>query len=143
MKQEVLDYLSTQRVGVIAMETSDGTPHAATIHFANTNDPFVIFIETGRNSRKAEHLKEHESARASIVIGSNEKDPQTLQMDGIAQIIDESEKDLFIKTYLGKFAEKTSKLENPEIIGIKFTPTWWRFTDMRNPAEKLVLSSED
>lgn len=142
MKQEILDYLKTQRVGVLAVEMLDGSPHAATVHFAHVEDPSVFFFETNRDYRKAEPLFGRETTRASFVIGSNEKDLKTLQLDGVVQLLKPEEKETFNSVYLGKFPEKKEKSIDPKFVYFKFTPRWWRFTDWTPPQGKIILTSE-
>ena len=49
MDNSVIEYLKTQRVGVLAVEMPDGSPHAATVHFAHTESPLVFYFETNRD----------------------------------------------------------------------------------------------
>src|SRR4051812_37698914 len=109
MDPRILNYIETQRVCVLAVEMMDGSPHAATVHFAHMADPLTFFFETGKNYRKAEPLFNREKTRASIVIGSNETDMKTLQMDGEIRLIKPDELDLYRKVYHGKFPEKIVK----------------------------------
>lgn len=143
MKQEILDYLKTQKVGVLAVEMLDGSPHGATIHFAQTENPLVFYFETSKKYRKAEPILNKESVRASLVVGSDPNDMKTLQLDGQVQLISESEKEKFKKIYFGKFPEKLAKSYGDEQVYFTFTPTWWRFTDWTTPAGKLVITSTD
>ncbi len=138
---EVLKYVKTQRVGVIAVEMLDGSPHAATVHFAHTENPFVFYFETYREYRKAEALFGREKARASFVIGSDENNMKTLQLDGIVELLKNDEKDTFDSVYLGKFPEKKEKSKDPKFVFFKFTPNWWRFTDWTTPQGKKIITS--
>ncbi len=142
MHQEIFDYLKTQRVGVLAVEMLDGSPHAATVHFAHTEDPFVFYFETYRDYRKAEPLYGRDVTRASFVVGSDERNMKTLQLDGTVVLLKSEEKAVFDSIYLGKFPEKVKKSEDPKFVFFKFTPTWWRFTDWTAPQGKIVLLSE-
>ena len=142
MKPEILGYIKTQRVGVLAVEMPDGSPHAATVHFAHTEEPLRFFFETYRDSRKAEALFGREVTRASFVIGSDESAMKTLQFDGEIRLLQSDEtaaKDL----YLGKFTEKKEKSKDPKFIFFVFVPKWWRFTDWRTPKGKVIITSED
>jgi general stress protein 26 len=144
MDQKILDYIKSQKVGVLAVEMMDGSPHAATVHFANTENPLILLFETYRESRKAEPLFAKKLTRASVVIGSNESDMKTLQLDGEVRLLDEQEKiDLFQKIYLDKFSEKIEKSLEPKVVPFMFIPKWWRYTDWTKPEGKLILSSED
>ena len=143
MKQEILDYVKTQRVGVLAVEMLDGSPHAATVHFAHTDDPLVFFFETDRAYRKSEPLFGREKTRASVVLGFDESNAKTLQLDGEVWLIRPEEKEWFDTVYWQKFPEKKEKsTANPNAVYFKFTPSWWRFTDWTTPQGKMILTSE-
>ena len=138
MDNDILEYIKSLRVGVIAIEMLDGSPHAATVHYASTNEPIFIF-ETDRVYRKAEPLLMRKESRASMVVGSNEGDMKTLQLDGVATIIPEDSP--FIETYFAKFPEKREKYVAPKSLFFTFTPTWWRFTDWTKPKEERIRTS--
>ncbi len=141
MQENILEYIKSQRVGVLAVEMLDGSPHGATIHFAHTEEPLVFYFETDRNYRKCEPLFGKEKTRASFVIGSDESNMKTLQMDGEASVVAEAEEGLFEKTYFGKFPDKEEHPKDPETVYFKFVPTWWRFTDWKTPDGKKIWTS--
>jgi general stress protein 26 len=140
MAPEARTYLETQRVGVIAVEMPDGSPHAATVHFAHTADPLQFIFLTGRGYRKAEPLLSGPNIRASFVVGATEENKKTLQLDGIASLT--SDDDL-IDAYYAKFADKDRAKLTQEDIFFVFRPTWWRFTDYTTPGGKTVYSSKN
>ncbi|MBP6866452.1 MAG: pyridoxamine 5'-phosphate oxidase family protein [Candidatus Pacebacteria bacterium] len=143
MKQEIINYLKTQRVGVLAVEMLDGSPHAATLHFAQAENPLVFYFETSKDYRKSEPILSKESVRASFVVGSDANDMKTLQLDGQVRLVPESEKEKFKEVYFGKFPEKLAKSYGVEQVYFTFTPTWWRFTDWTTPNGKMILTSTD
>jgi uncharacterized protein YhbP (UPF0306 family) len=142
MNQEILDYIKSQRVGVLAVEMLDGSPHAATVHFAHTENPLQFFFETYRDYRKAEPLFERKITRASLVIGTDEITMKTLQLDGQVRLIETEEKELYDEIYFGKFPAKKEKSKDPKFVFFTFIPSWWRFTDWTKPTGKLILTSE-
>lgn len=143
MKQEVLDYLKTQQVGVLAVEMLDGSPHAATVHFAHTEEPLVFYFETNREYRKAEPLFGREKTRAFFVVGFGEGEMKTLQMDGVVQLLQLDEKAIIDSVYFSKFPKKKEKADgNPKVVFFKFTPNWWRFTDWTALEGKKIWISE-
>ncbi len=79
MQKEIIDYINTQRVGVLAIEMLDGAPHGATVHFAFDEKNQVFYFETYREYRKTEALFGRETSRASLVIGTSEDTKITLQ----------------------------------------------------------------
>jgi general stress protein 26 len=143
MKQEIINYLKTQRVGVLAVEMLDGSPHGATIHFAHTEDTVVFYFETSKDYRKAEPILSKDSVRASFVVGCDPNSMKTLQLDGIVKLVSESDREKFKEIYFGKFPEKLAKSYGVEQVYFTFTPTWWRFTDWTTPQGKMILTSID
>lgn len=141
MKSEMLEYVDSQRVCVVALEMLDGAPHAATVHFAHVNEPLSFIIQTNPQYRKSEPLLTKASVRASIVVGLVEVaggKEKTFQLDGEAQVIEKN--DPLVKVYLDKFPEKAGKWA--EDIFFKVTPKWWRFTDWSKPEGKTILNSD-
>ena len=143
MDKRIIDFLKTQRTCVLAVEMLDGSPHAATVHFAHTEEPLVFYFETSKLYRKSEPLFARENSRASLVIGTDESIMKTLQLDGTARLIKDEELDQYNKVYQEKFPEKKEKSNDPNFVRFLFTPTWWRFTDWTGPQGKVILTSED
>lgn len=142
MVQEALNYLKTHRVGILAVEMLDGSPHAATVHFAHSENPLVFYFETCRNYRKAEPILKKEKVRASFVVGNDESAPKTVQIDGLVELLKPEEQAVYEEIYLGKFPEKIGKAEKNDLIFFKLTPTWWRFTDFTPPEGKKIWNSD-
>lgn len=142
MPKEILEYLKTQDIGVLAVEMMDGSPHAATVHFAHTEDPLVFYFETYDNYRKAEPILQKDKTRASFVVGCDENNMKTFQLDGVVELIKPSEKDDYDLVYFTKFPGKREKSKDPKFVFFKFTPTWWRFTDWHTlEGKKIWLST--
>lgn len=142
MNQEILDYIKSQRVGVLAIEMLDGSPHASAVHFAESAYPLVFFFETDKNYRKSEPLLGRNQSRASLVVGANENDAKTLQLDGVVELLKPEEMSIIDSLYLKKFPEKKEKSKGSDILFFKLTPNWWRYTDWKTPKGKIVLTSE-
>jgi len=142
MLPDILEYLKSQPVCVIALEMMDGSPHAATVHFAHAKDPFTLIFKTDKTYRKSEPLLEKGTTRASVVIGSNEGDMRTLQMDGTARLLADGDATLR-EAYLDTFPKKKEKGESPNDLYFLFTPAWWRFTDWTGASGKSVRTSTD
>lgn len=143
MQQEILEYLNSQRICVLAVEMPDGSPHAATVHFAYAVEPLVFYFKTNKNYRKSEALLGGKNSRASLVVGTDEQVMKTFQADGIVNLIQDYEKEHYNTIFLGKFPEKADKPSGPDDVFFKFTPTWWRYTDFKTPQGKLILTSTD
>ena len=145
MRKAILDFLKTERTGVLAIEMLDGSPHGATVHFANCEGPFVFYFETNKDYRKSEALFGRQKSRASFVVGTSESIPKTFQLDGVVELIEAEEKERFDSVYFTKFPEKAKKMKDPirQFVFFKFTPTWWRYSDYKNPEGKLIWHSEN
>jgi len=141
MNPEVLEYLRTQRVCVVAVEMPDGSPHAATVHFAHSEGPITFIVQTSPKYRKSEAFLNKQSVRTSLVIGLEEVaggKEKTFQLDGEARLIASTE-DL-IQTYMNKFPEKERKFSDDIFFAV--VPKWWRFTDWSRPEGKTVFNSD-
>ncbi len=143
MNKEILQYIKTQRVGVLSVEMLDGSPHGATVHFANSDDPFIFYFETCVDYRKNEPLSAKPVTRASLVIGFDESNMKTFQVDGEARVVKNEEMELFEQVYYGKFPDKKGKRYGSDSVFFMFTPTWWRFTDWTKPEGKLIVTSAE
>lgn len=143
MQQQIIDFLNASRVGVLAVKLPDGSPHAATVHFAHTIDPLVLYFETNKKSRKAQGISDSTPVAASFVIGTSEAEMKTFQMDGQLELIKPEEKEQYGAVYGGKFTEKQGKIRNNDVALLKFTPNWWRYTEMKSPSERTIFSSEN
>lgn len=140
---EIIDYIKGERVGVLAVQMLDNSPHAATVHFAYSENSTMFLFETYRPYRKCEALFGRDVSKASFVIGSTEANMKTLQIDGEARLLKENERELFETVYVGKFPEKKKKSEDPKFVFFAFIPTWWRFTDWTRPEGKTIISSDE
>lgn len=141
MQKHILEYLNTQRIGVLAVEMPDGSPHAATVHFAHADEPLVFYFETDPQYRKTESLTGRDKSRASFVVGVDGNDLKTFQLDGYVQLLTPTEQEEFERVYLRKFPEKKDKYKGQ--ILFTFTPTWWRFTDWTTPQGKQIWTNEE
>lgn len=141
MDQKILEYIKTQRLCVMAVEMLDGSPHAATLHFAHTENPLMFFFETNRDYRKCAPLFGRATTRASVVIGFDESNVKTLQMDGVVRLLHDNEQTVFDAIYFPKFPDKKKKVDS-KFVPFAFIPTWWRFTDWTRPDGKVIFSSD-
>jgi uncharacterized pyridoxamine 5'-phosphate oxidase family protein len=137
MHHEALAYLKNEHIGVLAVQMPDGSPHGATIHFAHTEEPPVFIIMTNPEYRKYQALA-HGPVRATMVVGVDEDDMKTLQMDGMVELSDNIE---FQEQYYKKFPSAEAAFKKDVLF--TFTPTWWRFTDWTRPEGKTIWCSED
>ncbi len=143
MPKEIIDFINSQRVCVLAFEMMDGSPHASTVHFGFDDKSLTFFFETYNIYRKGEILLKKASIRASVVVGFDESNMKTLQLDGESRLIKQEEKELINDIYLEKFSEKKEKSKDPKVIFFIFMPKWWRYTDWTGKNGKVIITSED
>ncbi len=136
MPEEALTFLNSERVGVFAVQMTDGTTHAATVHFAYAPALSKFIFLTSPDSKKVEPLNVGETA-ASFVVGADEEAMKTLQANGTAVLEDADE---IRNIYFAKFDGKKEK--HPNDVFFTFTPTWWRYTDWTLPQGKTTFTSD-
>lgn len=125
MDQRIIDFLTKERVCVLA------TPHASAMHFTFDKSSNEIYLMTSKGSRKLERLE-----LASLVVGFSEKDWITVQFDGKLEII--SGTDEIKNQILTKYPEDAKHMHEDTVF-LKFTPTWWRYSDFNN---KIFLENK-
>ncbi len=139
--QQVLDFLNTNRVGVLSVLLKDGSPHGATVHFSHKNNPTEFFFLTDRNYKKCEALLEGKSSRASFVLGFSEEDMKTLQLDGTIRVVSNAEELAALKKIHFQKIPTAQEYENdPDSIFLEFVPTWWQYSDYNTKPETRISS---
>ncbi|MBI5358257.1 pyridoxamine 5'-phosphate oxidase family protein [Candidatus Amesbacteria bacterium] len=118
MDQRIIDFLTKERVCVLA------TPYASATHFTFDQGSTLIYFVTHRGSKKLENL-----GSASVVIGFSEQDWITVQFDGKIEIIVGT--DEIKNKILAKYPEDVKHMDE-ESVFLRFTPTWWRYSDYKN-----------
>jgi len=137
---DLLEFLENERVCVFAVQMENGSPHAATVHFAYTPNPMGFVIQTSPSSRKAECFRLKEEAQVSLVVGFVEPpdgSDRTFQLNGKARIVNPHGE--LANLYLDKFHEKKGKW--PSDIFLSIEPSWWRFSDWTNSGGKPRIES--
>lgn len=118
MDQRIVEFLKSNRVAVLA------TPHASAMHFTYDENNSVIHFITTKGSRKLMNLDE-----ASVVVGFSEQEWVTVQMDGKIEMVESTQsiRDLILLKY-----PEDAKYMDTDAVFLKFTPTWWRYSDYKN-----------
>lgn len=125
MDKKVLDFLASHRICSLTTLLSDGSPHAAALHYSHKDEPLELYFSTENTSRKCQALLDGKTVKASVVVGFSEEEWITLQMDGdVRAILDKNE------------------LTPIQTIHYAKHPTWWRYTDY-NTKPLTIISSEN
>lgn len=142
MNQNILTFLTDNRVGALTILRKDGSPHSAALHYSHSPEPLELYFSTENTSRKAEALLDGQNIHASFVVGLSEEEWITLQINGAAKIIqDKNELTRVHAIHYAKHPDSEQWKDDPATIFIKFTPTWWRYTNY-NTDPPTFISSE-
>ena len=140
MDQKVLAILNKERSSALSISLLDGSPHTACMAFGYKENPFEILFLTDRKSKKCEPLLKGLSAKASFVVGFDEADMVTLQIDGEIKIEEDRGKiEEIRKIYFEKYPDHR-RYENEGSRYLVFVPLWSRYTDFK-PVPNLVITS--
>lgn len=141
MDTKVLDFLSANRVCSLTTLLTDGSPHAAAVHYSHRADPLKLFFSTQNSSRKCEALADGKTTKAAVVIGLSEEEWKTLQLEGTVRAITDKDEIAKVKSVHYPKHPNSQKFENdPATLFLEFTPSWWRYTDY-NTKPMTVLGS--
>lgn len=146
-KQQILDFLQHQHVGVISSIDSTGAPNSATVYFI-ADDNLHIYFPTRNGSRKYTNIQ----ADTRVAFTTTEVDEmRTVQLTGTAEevsdpakIIGMIEKLLSVSSHhvssVGKWIPPIQQLRNGHFALLKITPDWMRFGEF---SENGVRSDSD
>lgn len=127
---EVVEFLETHRISVLAAGIADNYIHAATLCYSFTAHPLHFYFSTIMNTRKVTGLIGTDSMNAALVIGFQEKEWMTFQADGSVRIIKDKQHLAKVhKQHIAKFPENKGSEKDDMSIFLEFTPFWWRFSD--------------
>ncbi|MBW7944828.1 pyridoxamine 5'-phosphate oxidase family protein [Patescibacteria group bacterium] len=142
MNQDALRLLDKHPVCSLTTLLKDGSPHAAAVHFSYSAEPLELYFSTSRTSKKCEALLDGSATKASVALGFSEEEWLTLQLDGeIKSVTDPAELSRIQTIHYAKHPRAAKFKDDPETLFLKFTPTWWRYTDY-NTVPETVVSSE-
>ena len=137
-------FLHEERIGVLAVLLADGVPYASTLRFAHRESPALeIYFVTAKDSEKLSKLADGRAANASVVVGFSEEKWITVQMKGRAKILDSPQESEFAKELLfNKFPEWERHRDNEKVAWVKFTASWWKYSDLSED-DKVIFDSEE
>ncbi len=142
MDPKIIEFISTQKISALTTMLTDGMPHAAALHYSHRNDPMELYFSTENTSRKAQALLDGKSSKAAVVIGFSEEKWIALQMEGeVVTIMDKEELSRIHSVHYKKHPGSEKYKDDPATIFLKFTPTWFRYTDY-NTAPLTIITNE-
>lgn len=144
MDSRVLDFLKKHRISVSSVLLDNSTTHSAAMHFSHQDKPFNFFFLADKGTRKLQPLQPGKEVTASLVIGFSEEEFATFQAEGTMLLVTEGKAVANgWNIYLRKYPEKAKLKSDPDIVMLRFTPTWWRFMDLKkNRSSKSVQKNK-
>jgi sulfate adenylyltransferase large subunit len=136
-RAELLVFLQRHRLCVVASTSPSGSPQAAVVGFAVSDDLEIVFDTIG-TSRKATNLRH--SPRVAIVVGWDED--QTVQIEGIADEPKGAELSRLKAVYFGVYRDGVDRQSWKDITYVRVVPQWVRYSDFR-PGGRVVEMDKD
>ncbi len=124
---ELLAFLRSHRLAVLATSSSAGEPRAAVMGFAVT-DRFEFVFDTLASTRKVPNLREN--PRVALVVGGLAAgDERTAQVEGVADEPVGAELGRLKAAYFGVFPEGRDRQAWPGILYFRVRPVGIRYSD--------------
>ncbi|WP_406731591.1 pyridoxamine 5'-phosphate oxidase family protein [Streptomyces sp. NBC_01794] len=123
-RDELMWFLRRYKLAVQATVTPDGTPQAAVVGFA-VSDELEIVFDTVETTRKCLNLRA--DPRIALVIGWD--DAITVQLEGVADFPTGPELERIQQCYFAAYPDGRDRLTWPGITHVRVRPTWVRYSD--------------
>ena len=132
-RNELYAFMNAHRWAVQATVHPSGTPQAAVIGFAVTEELDLVF-DTLKTSRKCRNLLK--SPAMALVIGWD--DAQTLQIEGVADTPDGAALERLKSRYFEVFRDGRERERRKDITYLRVKPEWFRYSDFRVEPTKII-----
>ncbi|WP_448003416.1 pyridoxamine 5'-phosphate oxidase family protein [Agromyces bauzanensis] len=132
-RRQLIEYVRSQRWGVVSTLGTDGRPQAAHLAIAATGRGELAF-DAKPESRKIANLRR--DPRIAVVVGG--ADGTTLQCEGIADFPEGDDLLRCVDAYLERFPEFAESIRSGTVVVVRVTPTWARYGDYRTESPILV-----
>ncbi|WP_406863216.1 pyridoxamine 5'-phosphate oxidase family protein [Streptomyces sp. HUAS MG47] len=120
---ELLEFLRSHKLAVEASVTTDGTPQAAVVGYAVTDDLELVF-DTLESTRKFHNLST--DPRIALVVGWGDV---TVQIEGLADFPLGPELDRLQGVYFAAYPDGRERLAWPGLTYARVRPRWVRYSD--------------
>ncbi|MEM4336478.1 MAG: pyridoxamine 5'-phosphate oxidase family protein [Candidatus Woesearchaeota archaeon] len=122
MKTKILEEIKKHNICVLAT-CANKKPEAAVVAFV-VDDNFIFYVATSKYYRKYKNLIKNKNV--SLVIGF---EIPTIQIDGVAEFLDEKEKKLIRPFMIEKIPEAEDFFVAKESVFIRIKPKYLKITD--------------
>jgi len=137
-RREIFEFVARHTMAVEASFSSagGGRVQAAAIGIV-MNEDLEIFFDTQGTSRKAQNLRKHPAI--ALVIGWEEADGRTVQVEGTADEPTGTELARFKELYFARFPGGRERERWPDIAYFRVKPTWIRFSDFNAAPDPRII----
>ena len=129
---DLLRFLRQHKVAVQSSVAEDGSPQAAVIGFAVSDDLEIVF-DTLESTRKARNLRA--DPRIALVIGW---DQITVQIEGVAEFPEGEALERARACYFVAYPDGRDRLAWPGITHVVVRPRWIRYSDFTVDPPRIV-----
>ena len=123
-RAELIAFLRRYKLAVQATVAADGSPQAAVVGIA-VSDQMEIIFDTLESTRKYQNLRA--DPRIALVIGWD--DAISVQLQGTADFPEGAERERIRDCYFVPYPDGRDRLAWPGISHARVRPTWLRYSD--------------
>lgn len=135
-RADLLEFMRGQPVAVVASVSDAGTPEAAVVGIAVT-DQFEVVFDALASSRKARNLLARPGV-ALVIGGLTPGDERTVQYEGIADEPTGHDLELAKEEYLLRFPDGRERSRLPGVTHLRLRPLWIRYSDFNQDPPVVV-----
>ncbi|MBI4817112.1 MAG: pyridoxamine 5'-phosphate oxidase family protein [Deltaproteobacteria bacterium] len=132
-KDELVTFLRGYKLAVEATTSRAGSPQAAVVGFA-VSDQLELIFDTLESTRKYENLRA--DPRIAMVVGWDHE--ITVQLEGVADFPVGEELERIRQVYFVPYPDGRDRLSWPGITHVRVRPSWVRFSDFTVDPPKIV-----
>ncbi len=126
-RSELLAFMRSRPYAVQSSVSPAGVPQSATVGVA-VSDDFDVVFDTIRTSRKGRNLAANPAIAftfGSLEVGAT----RSVQLEGVAEVLDGPEHDRLVALYLNAFPDGVERQTWPGLIYIRVRTRWLRDSD--------------
>jgi PPOX class probable F420-dependent enzyme len=123
---ELIAFIRARGLGVVATRGPTGSPQAALVGIAATEEGELVF-DCSRDSRKFANIER--DPEVAVVVGWD--DEVTVQIEGSADVLSGEELERCKTAYFEQYPDGRSRAVSPATAHIRVTPRWLRHSDYR------------
>lgn len=130
-RKKILDFLKSQKHGVLSTADGSGHPHAALVAFTETDD-FEIVIGTMHDTKKFTNLQSNPNVSFTV-----STDRISVQYKGVARVLVGASEQHGRSLHLAKNPASKKYSSHGKQRYVKITPSWIRYSDYEASPEQI------